>query len=304
MRIDVVKNAGFCFGVKRAIRIASEAARTRKEPVHTVGPLIHNPQVVKKLAEEGVVAVPSVEDVHSGTMIVRSHGLDPETIEKARSRGIEVIDATCPYVKKAQEYASLLAERGYRTVVVGEASHPEVQGILGHAGPSSVVVADEEDVRRLAPAAAMGVIAQTTLCLEDFCRVVTLLVAKTRELVVYNTLCGSTAAIQEATRDLARGVDVMVVVGGRNSANTTRLARICRRAGKPTYHIETVSELQREWFSGAQSVGITAGASTPRWLVQDVISGVETIAGMTYDSGSSQAPTRGPESNRRGGIQD
>jgi 4-hydroxy-3-methylbut-2-enyl diphosphate reductase len=287
MKIVVVKNAGFCFGVKRAIRLASEAARTRPKPVVTLGPLIHNPQVVHKLAEEGVVAVSTPDDLEGGTMVVRSHGLEPKIIEEARDQGIEIVDATCPNVKSAQRYAALLAKRGYLTVVVGEASHPEVQGILGHAGESSVVVAEERDVEDLDPQKAIGVIAQTTLSQEHFSRIVSLLVEKTQELVVYNTICSSTAAIQEATREVAREADVMVVVGGRNSANTTRLARICRRAGRPTYHIETVSELRPEWFASADSVGIAAGASTPTWLVQDVVSGLERIAGMAYDGGST-----------------
>lgn len=287
MRIDVVENAGFCFGVKRAIRLASEAARNSPKPVYTLGPIIHNPQVVRKLAEDGVVAVPTLDSIDGGTMIVRSHGLDPTTIEAARGRGIEIVDATCPFVKNAQRYASLLAERGYLTVVVGEATHPEVQGILGHAGKSAVVVATPEDVERLASQEAIGVVAQTTLSLEDFGRIVALLLEKTRELVVYNTICSTTASIQEATRQVARGADVMVVVGGRNSANTTRLATICRRAARPTYHIETVSELKPEWFASAESVGVTAGASTPAWLVQEVVKGLARIGGMKYDGGSS-----------------
>ncbi len=287
MRIDVVKNAGFCFGVKRAIRMASEAAHSRPRPVYTLGPLIHNPQVVRKLADEGVVAVPSLSDVESGTVIVRSHGVDPRIVDEARRRGIEIVDATCPFVQNAQRYARLLGERGYLTVVVGEASHPEVQGILGHAGKSSRVVAEEADVERLGAQPAIGVIAQTTLSEEYFSKIVALLVEKTRELVVYNTICSSTASIQEATREVARKADVMVVVGGRNSANTTRLARICRRTGRPTYHIETDSELKTEWFGSAASVGVTAGASTPEWLVQDVVRGLERIAGMKYDVGST-----------------
>ncbi|MCK4547088.1 MAG: 4-hydroxy-3-methylbut-2-enyl diphosphate reductase [Candidatus Eisenbacteria sp.] len=286
MKVLVVKNAGFCFGVKRAIRIASEAARSRHGPVFTLGPLIHNPQVVRKLAKEGVVAVPSLDDMTKGTMVVRSHGLEPGVIEKARARGMEIVDATCPNVKNAQRYAARLAREGYLTAVVGEASHPEVQGILGHAGASSLVVAEERDVTCLEPREAIGVIAQTTLSQEYFSRIVSLMVEKTRELVVYNTICGWTASIQEATREVAEKAGVMVVVGGRNSANTTRLARICRRVGRPTYHIETVSELKTEWFASADSVGVTAGASTPEGLVKDVLSGLERIAEMAYDGGS------------------
>jgi (E)-4-hydroxy-3-methyl-but-2-enyl pyrophosphate reductase len=280
VRIDVVQNAGFCFGVKRAIRLASEAAHSRPRPVCTLGPLIHNPQVVRKLAEEGVAPVDSLDDVGAGTVIIRSHGVAPGIVKEARDRGIEVVDATCPFVKNAQRYAGLLAERGYLTIVVGEASHPEVQGILGHAGKASRVVAEEADVERLDPQPAIGVIAQTTLSQEYFSKIVALLVEKTRELVVYNTICSSTASIQEATRAVARKADVMVVVGGRNSANTTRLARICRRAGRPTYHIETDSELRPEWFGTAASVGVTAGASTPEWLVEEVVRSLERIAGM------------------------
>jgi len=286
MNIEVVKNAGFCFGVKRAIRLASEAARTRPKPVFTLGPIIHNPQVVRRLAEEGVVAVSSLEGIDAGTVILRSHGVDPKKIGAVRAKGIEVVDATCPFVKSAQRYARLLAERGYVTVVVGEASHPEVQGIVGHAGPSAVVVATPEDVERLGPHKAIGVVAQTTLSLEDFRRIVALLLEQTRELVVYNTICSTTASIQQATQEVARKADVMVVVGGRNSANTTRLARICRLAGRPTYHIETVSELKPEWFASAETVGVTAGASTPPWLVRDVVMGLERIAETEYHGGS------------------
>ena len=271
MRVFLVKKAGFCFGVKRAIKLAFDVAKKKNEKVYTWGPLIHNPQVVEDLKEKGVYPVEDLRKIRKGTLIIRSHGIRPDILERIKKKKIQVVDATCPFVKKAQKEAMLLSEQGYQVAVVGEADHPEVQGIMGYVDGSVLVINHNRMRKNLPHFNKLGVIAQTTLNIDAFKQVVGELVENADELKVCNTICHATARAQKATLKLARNVEMMIVVGGRNSANTTRLAKLCRRIGTPTHHIETAKELRRGWFEGKSTVGVTGGASTPDWLIQEVV---------------------------------
>lgn len=277
MKVHVVREAGFCFGVKRAIKLASNAAKSKAGQAYTLGPLIHNPQVVEDLEKKGVRAVKGIRKNRKGTLIIRSHGVHPQILKQIRTEGIKVVDATCPFVKKAQRMAGLLHDQGYQVAVVGEAHHPEVQGIVGYAGDSALVI-NHNRMRKIFPRfRKLGVIAQTTLSIDAFKQVIGRLVERTEELKVCNTICDATARTQKATLKLAGKVDMMIVVGGRNSANTTRLAKLCKHLGTSTRHVETAGELRKAWFEGKKSVGITSGTSTPDWLIKQVVERIKSL---------------------------
>ncbi len=270
MEIILADKAGFCFGVKRAISTAFEAAAAGT--VYCLGPLIHNPQEVDRLRRAGVVTVNDLSALKAGdSLIIRSHGVPPAVLGEARDKGIKIIDLTCPFVGKAQRHAETLKNEGYQVVVVGEKKHPEVQSILGYAGDYAVVAEAPADLRGMRLKPRLGVVAQTTQSYSNFSEIVIDLLSLSKELKVYNTICYSTTERQNAARTLAGKVDVMVVVGGRNSANTTRLVSVCKEESRPTYHIEVAEELRPEWLTGATKVGVAAGASTPDWIIQGVI---------------------------------
>ncbi len=270
MEIFLADKAGFCFGVKRAISTAYDAAG--KGHVYCLGPLIHNPQEVERLRKAGIETVADFSTLKPGdSLIIRSHGVPPRVLTQAREMGLRIIDLTCPFVGKAQRDAEVLQKEGYQVVVVGEKKHPEVQSILGYAGENAVVVETEDDIEGLTLQNRLGVVAQTTQSYSNFSEIVLRLLRLSKELKVFNTICSSTKERQEAARVLASQVDVMLVVGGRNSANTSRLASLCRQEGKPTYHIEVADEIQTDWLKGVSTVGVTAGASTPDWIVEGVL---------------------------------
>lgn len=281
MKVIVAKHAGVCYGVQRALDLAQKTvAETPEREVHSLGPLIHNPQAVEQLHQSGVEVAGAVDDVERGALIIRSHGVAPEVIARAKERGLSVVDATCPHVSKAQEAARVLASEGYSTVIVGEADHPEVAGIKAYAGEDALVISDASELPARIPSRRVGVVVQTTQVEEVLNDVVCSLLPRTNELRVYNTICSATSLRQQAARELAAQVDVVVVVGGHNSGNTTRLAEICREVNPRTHHVETADEVRAEWFDGAQVAGVTAGASTPDEQMQGVI---QKIEGMDID---------------------
>ncbi len=270
-RLKVIRatKAGFCFGVKRALEMADRTAAV-SETV-TLGPLIHNQQVVDRMAKKGIQVVHAVEEARTGqTLIVRSHGVPPSVYQAAEAKAINMVDATCPFVQKAQRLAAESAKT-CQVVVVGDKHHPEVQGILGWAGEDAVSVETLEESEQLPRYNCIAVLAQTTQPAGNFQGIVEELRQHTERLTVHNTICNATEERQEVARELAAQVDVMVVVGGRNSANTRKLADICSEHAK-TYLIETAEELQSVWFQGAKTAGLTAGASTPDWIIEEVFS--------------------------------
>jgi len=278
MRILRAENAGFCFGVKRAMKLASEATANSAKPIYSLGPLIHNPQQVRFLTQRGVHVVSDLNSLNPGdTLIIRSHGASPALLEEAKARNLTIVDATCPFVVKAQRLAQRLAAEGYQVVIVGEGDHPEVIGIMGFAGGEAWVVEKASDIPDLPAEPRVGVIAQTTQSLGNFREVVGALLERSDELKVFNTICHATTHRQEAALDIAKKVDLMIVIGGHNSANTSRLASLCAQSGVPTRHIETASELEASWLEGISAVGVTAGASTPEWIIEDVVYKLEAL---------------------------
>jgi 4-hydroxy-3-methylbut-2-enyl diphosphate reductase len=276
MRVEVAKHAGVCYGVERALKLAEHAAEA-DAMVHTLGPLIHNPQAVQALRERGVEVAVDLAEVEEGTLVIRSHGVDPRIIAAAGEKGLHVVDATCPFVTAAHSCAEELIRDGYAVIIVGEAEHPEVEGIMAHADGKAIVVEHATDLPRKLPSRRIGVVVQTTQSLSRLIEVVGALLPLASEVRVCNTICSATGKRQRSAEELARSVDVMVVVGGHNSGNTTRLAEICRAVNDRVYHVETADELQAAWFDGAATVGVTAGASTPDEQITGVISAIEAL---------------------------
>lgn len=261
--IEVARYAGVCYGVERALGMAEKAADEALKPVNTLGPLIHNPLVVNDLESIGVGTASNVSEVEEGTLIIRAHGVVPSVIEDARTRGLDVLDATCPYVKKVHNAAERLVREGYQLIVVGESGHPEVEGIMGHAGDDAHVVSAPGDLDAIDLSRKVGVVVQTTQTPGALADVVAELSKRTMDLRVINTICSATQERQDSAAELARRVDAMIVVGGKNSGNTRRLAEICTAACPKTHHIEDASEIEAAWFDGVSHIGVTAGASTP-----------------------------------------
>lgn len=278
--IIIAEHAGFCFGVKRAISLAEEALRDGQK-VFSMGPLIHNPQEVKRLEEKGLVLLKDENHLKEGhRVLIRSHGIPPQKERELLSKGVKIIDATCPYVKAVHSAVIRLCQEGYFVVLVGEKNHPEVIGTLGYlqeCGDKGIVVENKEDLKEALGKERVGVVAQTTQKEQFFKEVVGELALWVKELKVINTICNATSERQEDVYSLAPRVDVMVIIGGKNSGNTRRLYEIAKSLNPNSYHVETAEELKEEWFKGAQRVGITAGASTPDWIIREVVERIRAL---------------------------
>lgn len=271
MKVKVAAKAGFCFGVKRAVEMARKCLHDRDGPVYTLGPLIHNDQVIGALAREGISVVDDLGEITGpGTVIIRSHGVVPEVYQRAEQRGLDLVDATCPFVRKVQNTVSDLVRQDIPVVVVGDPLHPEVQGIIGWSDGRALVVADAGQAKKLDKFPLVGVVAQTTQRRGNFEQVIRVLKKNGSRVQVYNTICLATAERQREALELAQEVDAVLVLGGKTSANTAKLAQICRTAGKPVYQVETAEEIDYAWLKGLRTVGVTAGASTPGWIIEEV----------------------------------
>ncbi|MDP8202298.1 MAG: 4-hydroxy-3-methylbut-2-enyl diphosphate reductase [Candidatus Tenebribacter burtonii] len=267
MNVRIARNSGFCFGVKRAIKIALKTSRENHEVV-TLGSIIHNPQMVAKLETENIFKVENVSDIKGRPTIIRSHGVKKEILEELEKNKIEIINATCPYVSKTQDYAKSLSEDGYNLIILGDSNHPEVKALRSYVNKEVIIVANADELEDK-QFKKVGIISQTTRRVEDLQKLVKKLVPKCHEIRVINTICNATTIRQNSTLDLAKESDIMIVVGGKNSSNTKMLARICESLVK-TYHIETASEIDKMWFKDKQDIGLTAGASTPNWVIIEV----------------------------------
>ena len=278
MQILLAEVYGFCFGVRRAIELA-EAARETGREVNTLGPLVHNAQETLRLDAVGIHPVEQVAELTGETVVVRAHGARPETFAELKRRGLHVVDATCPFVKKSQRIAQRFARRGLTLVIIGRPHHPEVQGILGYLATPAHIIAHPDEVADLPAEIVPGVIAQTTMNEETFRQVVAALTARYPRCVVENTICLATHDRQDAARRLAAQVEAVYVIGGRHSSNTNRLMEVCRQACPRTFLIETAEEVQPADLAGLARVGITAGASTPDWLIEQVIDRLRALDG-------------------------
>jgi len=290
--IVVATHGGFCFGVKRAVDIAFRAVQNgNSKPMFTLGPLIHNPQVVERLEREGIKVIHSLDEVDckaGAVVIIRSHGVPKGTLREAKERGIEILDATCPFVKRAQSIVESLAQEGYRILVLGDEFHPEVQALLSY-GDGKATIWDgslPENAQKVA------MVSQTTQPLENLKRaareVVESLSRDLAEFRVFNTICESTTTRQNECAALAKDADLMIVVGGSNSANTGRLAEIAKSIQRKTYHIETEDQLDPGWFEGIKRIAVTAGASTPDWIIERVVARIveKTGGSIRYGAGN------------------
>jgi 4-hydroxy-3-methylbut-2-enyl diphosphate reductase len=274
VEVRIAANAGACFGVVRAIKLGNQAlGKATSSPVVSLGPLIHNPKVVGDFETRGMRAIQDAADIPTGsTVILRSHGVRKEIEGGLKERGMTLVDATCPLVKKPQRIATSLGEKGYFLVLVGDKKHPEVQGVLSYFGrPDFLVTYNPDDISQIPPTVErVAVLAQTTIEYRVFEAVVARCKERFSDVVGYNTICDATSVRQREAEALARGADVVVVVGGRNSSNTLKLAKICRDHQPMTYLIEEMSEIDRAWFDGKRKIGVTGGASTPMEFVDSV----------------------------------
>lgn len=275
MQITKTEETGFCFGVKRALKTLEEAAQ-KHGGVETVGPVVHNQQVVDQFARLGVKVVTDPDEIKGKVAVISSHGLPPQAAKKLRDRKLTIIDTTCPNVHRAQLAAKRLSEGGFWLVIFGDPAHPEVKAILGWANGQGLATLESSDISRLDKfPKRVGVLSQTTRNESDFSRfvndLVCLLLPHVQELSVLNTLCDVTRRRQAAALELARKVDLMIVVGGRNSANTRILAEICSSAGTETHHIETAAEIKEPWLQRDKSVGVTSGTSIPDNVIDEVM---------------------------------
>ncbi len=268
MEIEVASSYGFCFGVKRAIKIAEENPGSS-----TLGPLIHNNMEIERLKRDfNVSLAKSLDDVKSGeATVIRTHGIPKNDLKKLKEKGGKVIDATCPFVTKPQQIVEQMSEEGYDIVIFGDVNHPEIKGVMSYATGTVHAVLSVDELSCLSLKERVALVAQTTRKIEEYNKIINYLVPRHKEVRVFNTICNATFENQDAARELAKRADVMIVIGGKQSSNTKQLHSICKSFCEESYHIESKDELKKEWFERKSLCGITAGASTPEWIIEDVI---------------------------------
>ncbi len=276
MKIIVAKTAGFCMGVRRAVEMVLDASKKNKGSIYTFGPLIHNPQVLKILEEKGIHVIDEIPKKGSGTVLIRAHGIPPDKAEQLRNAGFNVIDATCPRVIKVQTIIKNHAKKGYASIIVGDRDHAEVIGLLGYAGEKKVVIGSMEDLNKIPLFEKAIIVAQTTQNTHFFQEVKTWFRAHHPSYQIFDTICGSTEKRQNEVKGLSQTVDAVIVVGGYTSGNTQRLYEIAQRSGKPSFHVEDESQLDLSSLCHAKAIGITAGASTPNWVIRRIYRSLET----------------------------
>ena len=279
MKVRLAKKAGFCMGVRRAMELALEASNRNPDPIYTHGPLIYNPQVLRMLEKKGITVLKGAGPAPGETVIIRAHGIPPRELERLQGSGCTVIDATCPRVIKVQAIIKKYFHQGYTPIIVGDQDHPEVIGLLGYAPDRGIVVSTLDQVQSLPVLDKVIVVAQTTQDEGLFQEIVEALQQRSPETLVFNTICNATHERQAEVKNLARESDALIVVGGFNSGNTRRLVGIARSVGLPCFHVETEEELDRRELSGYRTVGVTAGASTPNWMIRKVVQELEAVPG-------------------------
>jgi 4-hydroxy-3-methylbut-2-enyl diphosphate reductase len=279
MKVRLAKTAGFCMGVRRALELALEASHDFPAPIYTYGPLIHNPQVLDMLETKGIHIMKEIPEAQQGTVVIRAHGIPPEDKAKLKDSGLKVVDATCPRVIRVQAIIKKHAQQGYATIIVGDRDHPEVVGLLGHAKGKGIVLTHPDQVKALPDLEKVIVVAQTTQDETLFEETVEKIKQRFSESLIFNTVCNATHQRQEEILKLAQQVDGLVIVGGYNSGNTRRLVTITQSVGTPCFHVETEEELDLKEISRFKIVGVTAGASTPNWMIRKVVQELEGIKG-------------------------
>ena len=278
MKIELASSYGFCYGVKRAIRIAEENPGSA-----TYGPLIHNKDEIDRLRESfDIGLVQNLQEAHKeDAIVIRTHGIPKNELKELKAEGKKIINATCPYVTTPQQIVERMSNEGYRIVIFGDRIHPEIKGVFSYAEDErdAFVVLEESELDGLPLKSKVAIVAQTTRKPADFMKIVAALITMAKEVRVFNTICNATFENQDAAAELARRADVMIVIGGKHSSNTKQLHSICKNYCQESYLIENKGELDPAWFEGKKLCGISAGASTPDWIVQEVVDEIEKIAG-------------------------
>ncbi|MGN1032890.1 MAG: 4-hydroxy-3-methylbut-2-enyl diphosphate reductase [Intestinibacter sp.] len=279
MEIKIAKNAGFCFGVKRAMQMASDELDDKSTKVYSLGPLIHNKQAVSKYEEKGLNVVEEISEIPTDErVIIRSHGVGESIYNEAHSKSIKIVDTTCPFVKKIHKIVNDFYKKGYKIIIIGNKNHPEVIGINGWCDNSAVIIktTDEIDKIYFDQNQKYCVVSQTTVDVDDYEKITSKLSSVLKDATIKNTICSATKERQLSAKSLAKEVDCMIVIGGKHSSNTQKLVNICKEV-TDTFAIETKDELNKEELKKYNLIGITAGASTPDWIISDVIDFLESI---------------------------
>ena len=279
-KLDVVcsPHMGYCFGVKRAMSIIDKGISSGGSRVYTIGDVIHNRQAVERLKIRGMMPVGSLDEISEGdTLVIRAHGVDPKILEMAKLRKIRILDTTCPFVGKSHDHVKKLADESSQVIIIGDASHPEVRGIAGRAYGGALIIDSTEEAERVEVKRKAGVVIQTTYSRDKAMAIIEILKKRISDLTVFDTICQATMLRREATLELAREVDMILVIGGRESSNTRRLYQMCIDKGIKARFIETAGEIDPSWFKGCVRVGLTTGTSTPDWVIEEVLTRLSTI---------------------------
>jgi 4-hydroxy-3-methylbut-2-enyl diphosphate reductase len=284
MEVIIANNSGLCYGVKRALRLAKETRKRKTERVFTFGDLIHNPQVIADLEKNGIHSINDLDQIEEGTVIIRSHGVSPGIYDTLEKKRIEIVDATCPIVKKIQKLVEVLAKKEEEIIIVGNKQHPEIQGLIGYSKKKGIIIESERKARDLPPKKRRAVLAQSTQDLFLFISVVAALIERTEELKVYNTICQSTQTRQKSTSELASCVDTLFIIGGKNSSNTKKLHQISKRILPHTYFIENADQITPDMVKGAKKIGLSGGASTPPEAIQEAVAKIKSSYKRQYHS--------------------
>jgi 4-hydroxy-3-methylbut-2-enyl diphosphate reductase len=271
MEIIIAKNSGLCYGVKRAIQIAKETLSEEKGKVFTLGDLIHNPQVIADLEQQGIRSLEDLDCLTEGTVIIRSHGVSPEIYKKIEEKNIKIVDATCPIVKRIQRLVEALAQDEEEIVIVGNKNHPESRGLIGYSQGKGIIIESESQAQKMPKKKRRAVLVQSTQDMNLFQNVVALLIEKTEELKIFNTICQSTQTRQKSTSELASRVDTLFIIGGKNSSNTHKLYQISKRVLPNTHFIESSAQITSEMLKGAKKIGLSGGASTPPEAIEEAV---------------------------------
>ena len=276
MEIIIAKNSGLCYGVRRALKIARETREKKSGKVCTLGDLIHNPQVIADLKKQGIQSVTNQDELDEGWVIIRSHGVSPDTYSLLEKKNIQIVDATCPIVKKIQKLVEMLATQREEIIIVGNKEHPEIKGLIGFSKGKGIIIENEAQVKRLPRKKKRAVLAQSTQDLYLFEKIVAALIEKTEELKIYNTICHSTQTRQKSTSELASYVDTLFIVGGKNSSNTNKLFQISKRILSNTYFIESAAQINFEMLKDSKKIGLSGGASTPPEAIQEAVNKIKS----------------------------
>jgi 4-hydroxy-3-methylbut-2-enyl diphosphate reductase len=271
MEIIIAENSGLCYGVKRALRIAKQTRADKSEKVYTLGDLIHNPQVIADLEKHGIHSAKDLNKINNGTVIIRSHGVSPQIYDFLTNKNINIVDATCPIVKKIQRLVSNLSKTEEEIIIVGNKEHPEIKGLIGYSQGKGVIIENEAQARKLPQKRKRAVLVQSTQNIHLFQRTVNILSARTEKLDIHNTICQSTQTRQKSTSELASQVDVLFIIGGKNSSNTHTLYKISKKVLTNTYFIEKANQITPEMLKGAIKIGLSGGASTPPKAIKEAV---------------------------------